>query len=207
MTIIRKRHDFILGPENAYVYKAIVYKNKLKLHQVELGLTDEEVAADIAVMDKVIAAKEAKDIAVANASAKIEDLSQARTDLTHYMRNRRPQLMALSNYTAAMEIDLGLNITYTNQDTKDMQPKAKINLEGGYSAIKIQKKGTSGFRIYSRVNGEGHFKYLDTCTGTKYIYVREKIDLDKIELREYTFFFIVKDIKVGKESSVYKISF
>lgn len=206
MTVIRKRHDFILGPENAYVDKAIVYKNKLKLHQVELGLTDEQVAADIAVMDDVITKKEAKDIAVANSSAKIEDLSQARTDSTHYMRNRRPELMALPNYTAAMGIDLGLDITYSNKDTKDMQPKAKINLEGGYSAIKIQKEGTSGFRIYSRVNGEGHFKYLDTCTGTKYIDVREKIDQDKIELREYNFFFIVKDIKVGKESSVYKIS-
>ena len=207
MTIIRKRHDFILGSENAYVDKAIVYKNKLILYKEILGLTDEEIAADIAVMDKVIAKKEAKDIAVANASAKIEDLNLARTDLTHYMRKRRPEIMAMPNYDAAVGIDLGLDITYSNQDTKDMQPKAKINLEGGYPAIKIQKNGTDGVRIYSRVNGEGHFKYLDTCTGTKYIDVRDKLNIETFELREYTIFFIIKDAKVGKESIVYKFSF
>jgi hypothetical protein len=207
MAIIRKRHDFIEGPENAYVDKTIVYRMKLKLYQEELGLTDEEVAADIAVMDKVISKKEAKDIAVANASAKIEDFKQARTEETHYMRNRRPELMAKPNFTKAIGIDMGIAITYSNQDTKDLQPEAKINSEGGYPAIKISKKGTSGFRIYSRVNGEGHFKYLDTCSGTKYIDVREKIDSQAFELREYTFFYIVKDVKVGKESIVYKFSF
>ena len=162
MTIIRKRHDFILGPENAYVDKAIVYKSKLTFYKEILGLTDEEIIADMAVMDNVITKKAAKDIAVANASAKIEDLRLARKDLTAYMRKRRPELMAMPNYDTAVEIDLGLDITFSNQDTKDMQPKAQTSSEGGYPAIKIQKNGTDGFRIYSRVNGEGHFKYPDT---------------------------------------------
>ncbi len=206
MTIIRKRHDFIAGSENEYVDKAIVYKNKLGIYQDILGLTDEDIAADIAVMDNLIAKKEAKDIALANSSAKIEDLNYAKSELTPYMRKRRVVIMDLPNYTKAIGIDLGIEVTFTNQDTKDMKPEAKLNLEGGYIAIRISKQNTGGVRIYSRINGVGHFKFLDTCTGTKYIDVREKIDADANELREYTFFYIIKDVKVGKESNVYKIS-
>ncbi|PXX98923.1 hypothetical protein DF185_16245 [Marinifilum breve] len=207
MTILKKRHDFIAGPENIYVDKAAVYKKKLPLYKDILGLTDEEIAADIAIMDDVIAKKEAKDIAVANASAKIEELNESRGVLTPYMRNRRVELMAKPNYTKAIGVDLGIEITYTNQDTADMKPEVKVKMQGGYPTIKISKQGTDGVRIYSRINGEGHFKYLDTCNGTQYIDVREKKDEQSYELREYTFFYIVKDTKVGKESNVYKLSF
>lgn len=207
MTVIRKRHDFIVGPENAYVDKAVVYKNKLPIYKDVLGLTDEEIAADIAVMDDVISKKEAKDLAVANASSKVEGLNQSRSVLTPYMRNRRTEIMALPNYSKAIGIDLGIEISYTNQDTKNMKPEVKINMEGGYPAIKIFKQGTDGVRIYSRLNGEGKFAFLDTCNGTKYIDVRNKLDNSVFELREYTFFYMIKDAKVGKESNVYKISF
>jgi len=207
MTVIKKRHDFIAGPENVYVDRATVYKNKLALYKEVLDLTDEEITADIAVMDDVISKKEAKDIAVANASSKVEAFNESRSVLTPYMRNRRLEIMAKPNYTKAIGIDLGIEITYTNQDTMDLQPIVSINIEGGYPAIKITKQGTDGVRIYSRVNGEGDFTFLDTCTGTKYIDVREKLDVNAHELREYNFFYIVKDAKVGKESIVYKISF
>lgn len=206
MTVIKKRHDFIVGPENAYVDKAIVYKNKLPIYKDVLGLTDELIAADIAVMDDVISKKETKDIAVANASSKIEELNESRSVLTPYMRNRRTQIMSHPNYTKAMGIDLGIDITYTNQDTKDMQPEASITVEGGYPAIKISKQGTDGVRIYSRRNGETKFSFLDVCNGTKYIDVRPKLDDQLPELREYTFYYIIKGAQVGKESIIYKIN-
>ena len=206
MTVIRKRHDFIAGPENVYVDRAVVYKNKLPIYKEILGLTDEDIAADIAVMDDVISKKEAKDIAVANSSAKIEELNESRSVLTPYMRNRRTQIMSHPNYTKAIGIDLGIDITYTNQETMDMQPSVSINLEGGYPAIKISKQGTDGVRIYARRNGETKFTFLDVCSGTKYIDVRPKLDDQLPELREYTFYYIIKGVQVGKESIIYKIN-
>ena len=206
MTVIRIRHDFIAGPENVFVDKAIVYKNKLPIYKEILGLTDELIAEDIAVMDDVISKKEAKDIAVANSSAKIEELNQSRSVLTPYMRNRRTQIMSHPNYTKAIGIDLGIDITYTNQDTMDMQPTVSINLEGGYPVIKISKQGTDGVRIYAQRNDETKFTFLDVCNGTKYIDVRPKLDDQLPELREYTFFYIIKGVQVGKESIVYKIN-
>ncbi len=206
MSIIRIRHDFIEGQENVYVEKAIVYKNKLPIYKEILELTDELIAEDIAVMNDVILKKEAKDIAVVNSSAKVEELNESRSVLTPYMRKRRTQIMSHPNYTKAIGIDLGIDITYTNQDTKDMQPAVSINFEGGYPAIKISKQGTDGVRIYAKRNGETSFKFLDVCNGTKYIDVRPKLDDHIAELREYTFYYIIKGVQIGKESIVYKIN-
>jgi len=206
MSVIKKRHDFIAGSENEYVDKAGVYKKKLPLYKEILDLTDELIAEDTAVMDDVISKKEAKDIAMANSSAKVAEFNQSRAILTPYMRKRRTEIMSHPNYTKAIGIDLGIDITYTNLDTKDMQPTVSINFEGGYPAIKISKQGTDGVRIYSKRNGDANFKFLDVCNGTKYIDVRPKFDEQLPELREYTFFYIIKGVQVGKESIVYKIN-
>ncbi|WP_372639939.1 hypothetical protein [Ancylomarina sp.] len=206
MTVIRKRHDFIVGPENDYVDKGLVYKTNILIHKETLDVTDEEVAEDNRLIDNVITCKESKDLAVANSSAKIAALGEARDVFTPYIRSRRSKIMSHPNYTKAIGIDLGFDITYTNQDTKDMQPMASINLEGGYPAIKIAKQGTNGVRIYSRRNGETKFTFLDVCNSTKYIDIRPKLDDQLPELREYTFYYIIKGVQVGKESIIYKIN-
>lgn len=207
MAIIKKRNDFIVGPENEYVEKGVVYKTNILVYKETLGITDEELAEDNRMIDNVITKKEAKDLAVANSSAKIADLNDARGELTPYMRTRRTKLMAHPDYTKAIGIDLGIEITYTNHDTMDMKPVASINLEGGYPAIKLPKNGTDGVRIYGRLNGEGKFAFLDVCNSTKYIDVRPKLDDQVHELREYKFYYILKGAKIGQESDVNKISF
>jgi len=206
MTKIKKRHDFIESGENPYIEKSVIYKNKLPYYKDELGLADELIAEDTAFVDSILTKKEAKDLAVSDASAKVEDFTQTRSSFTAHMRNRRTEIMSLPNYTKSIGIDLGLETSFTNVDTQTLVPEAKIYMEGGYPMIKFKKLGTDGIRIYSRVNGQGEFNFLDVCNGTKYIDVRPKANSLEPELREYTFFYIIKGEKVGQESKVYKFS-
>jgi hypothetical protein len=206
MRQIVHRNDFIESSEDAYITKAITYKSKLLQYKDILGIDDETVAKETTMIDKVLECKRLKDEAQQNAKARVKGFKNSQKTLTSYMRKRRLEMQTLSAYTDEIGIDMGLETTYTSIDTKDLVPEIQLNLEGGNPTIRFKKQGTDGIRIFSRLNAEGAFTFLDTCSGSSYKDIRLKTNPLEPELREYYVFYTLKGETVGQQSQTVQIS-
>lgn len=206
MVSIKSRIDFIAGSENEYINRAINYKNKLLFYKDILGLSDEKITEETTKIENLVNKKHIKDELQKKTTSEVESFNCIKDKLTRYMRMRRPEIQALPGYTKAIGIDLGLEPSYTFSETDNLTPEIKVTLDGGFPRIKFYKRGTQGLRIYCRINGEGQFSFLNTCTKRSYLDGRPKKDPQEPEIREYYAFFILDDKTVGKQSATVKIS-
>ncbi|MDQ2177055.1 hypothetical protein [Marinifilum sp. D714] len=205
MVLIKRRYDFIKGNVKEFRQACLNYIAKIQIHGPTLGMTEEEIAAEIARINKLLALMDARDQLEVQLKAAVKEVHVEKDDFVAYIRNRRETVRENPACTDAMWIDLGFNTTYASEDSADMVPELKARLEGEYPVLKCQKNSTDGWRVYSRIDGIGQFQLLGVSTTGKYMDVRPKADPGKSESREYYLFYMLKDEVIGQKSNIVEL--
>ncbi|WP_321282365.1 hypothetical protein [Marinifilum fragile] len=205
MVLIKKRYDFIKGNVKEFRQACLNYIAKIQIHGPILGMTEEEIAAEIARINKLLALMDARDQLEVQLKAAVKEVNVEKDDFVKYIRTRRDKVRENPACTEAMWIDLGFNTTYANEDSSNLVPELKASVEAEYPVLKCQKQSTDGWKVYSRINGSGQFQLLGVSTTGKYIDARPKADPEKSESREYYLFFMLKDEVVGQKSNIVEL--
>jgi len=205
MVLIKRRYDFIKGNVKEFRQACLNYIAKIQIYGSILGMTEEEIAAEIARIEKLLALMDAKDQLEVELKAKVKEVNVDKDDFVKYIRSRRDIVRKNPACTEAMWIDLGFNTTYVNEDSSNLVPVLKANIEADYPVLKCQKNSTDGWKVYSRVNGDGQFQLVGVSTTGKFIDARPKVDSQKSESREYYLFYMLKDEVVGQKSNVVEL--
>jgi|GEM_PF-2813994 len=205
MVLIKRRYDFIKGNVKEFRQACLNYIAKIQIHGPTLGMTEEEIAAEIARINKLLALMDARDQLEVQLKAAVKEVHVEKDDFVTYMRDRRETVRENPACTDAMWIDLGFNTTYASEDSSNLVPVLSAGIEADYPVLKCQKQSTDGWRVYSRTNGIGQFQLIGVSTIGKFIDARPKTDPEKSESREYYLFFVMKDEVVGQKSNIVEL--
>jgi hypothetical protein len=176
------------------------YKTKIVIYASALEISDEELATEIAICDKiidsindVIGLKAGFKSGVNNRNDIINvDGTNLRLDIKRHK--------SAAGYTDAIGLALGIIGTDTEFDPNTYKPVITVEPFGNLVNIRFTKNGVNGINIYTRKKGDTNFKLLSRATKSPFKYQPAIDDSGKPIQWEFIAFGVIRDEEIGLPS-------
>ena len=190
------KQDYIPGKEGELLKWCIKYKAALPGLQAKYGLSDEEVAAQIAACDAIIADINANETAQHSAQGARKTLNTTKSEKTRIIRKNAQHMKTHSDYDENDGEVLGIVGDEREVDEDNSQPKLSVRrIEGGTEIKFSLESHFDAVKIFRQRPGEGKV-FIAVDTSSPYKDTAEP----QVNGTAYTAWFMLNDVTVGLES-------
>lgn len=190
------KQDYIPGGLGELLKWCIKYKAALPGLQAKYGLSDDEVAAQIAACDAIIAAINANEAAQHASQGARKTLNTAKSEKTPLIRKNAQHMKTNSVYDENDGEALGIVGDEEEKDIDNSQPKLSARRIEGGTELKFSLEGYfDAVKIFRQRPGESKV-FIATDTGSPYNDTAEP----QVNGTSYTAWFVLNDETVGLES-------
>ncbi len=190
------KQDYIPGKEGELLKWCIKYKAALPGLQAKYGLSDDELAAQIAACDAIIAAINDNETAQHAAQGTRTTLNTTKKEKTSIIRKNAQHIKTNGVYDEDDGEALGIVGDENEVDVDNSQPKLTTRRIEGGTELKFSLEGFfDAVKIFRQRPGESKV-FIATDTGSPYNDIAEP----QVNGTGYTAWFLLNDETVGLES-------
>lgn len=181
------------------------YKEKIGNYATVLGLTPDQVAAEQAYCDALIAAVNN----VSNKRSQVKSAIDGRKATLAFeggaLRAEIGRHKAMANFTDAIGQDLGIISHSVAVDFAAYKAKISVELYGGMIRVKFKKMYADGINLYKRRKGTVDWLFVARATKNPFDHSFTLQVNGQPEHWEYRAFGVVDDVEVGTASDIVEV--
>jgi len=183
------------------------YKNKIVTKGPELGMTQEQIDAEVKLCDQIIDAIADLDNKKAMAKAALGTRNTVVNTKGKILKTNIARHKTAENYTTGIGNDLRIISPTSDVDLSTYKPKLKAEHFGNNVRIKFVKKGVEGINLYRQKKGATDWDFVSRVTKSPFDQGITLENPGQPEHWNYQALGVVNDHEVGLPSDIVEIIF
>lgn len=197
--------SFFPAHDNELLAWAINYKDTIELYAATLGMSPDEVAAEIADCEALIDAIKNINTIKAQLHAAKENRDAVIATRGSHLRAKISQHKTSLNYTTAIGENLKVVHHRPVVDYSSYKANLRAELFAGHVRIRFFKRGVEGINLYYRKKESEDWNLVSRITASPFDHLFVLEIPHQAEHLEYRAFGVVKDQEVGIASDIVEI--
>jgi hypothetical protein len=183
------------------------FKIKIRTLGASLGVTEEQIVALEAVVDRIIQAVTKVEVKRQELETAVSAKEEAKTDDVQLLVDTAVALKRHPNYTASMGSELGIIGSLLTVDPQNLKPVLKPKVYPGKVDLRFNLQKMNCISIYTRLKGSMGWEKLGNDFESPFEDKRPLALVNQPEMREYMAMYFNGREEVGQQSDIVSVLF